>query len=439
MKKILFSVVICLFAFNIQAQDFDTAKMDSLFDRIEEQQKAMGSFSLFRDGEEIYQRSIGFADVEKDIYASGETVYRIGSISKTFTSAMVLKLVEEGKLELNTKLQEFYPEIPKAQEITMEHLLKQQSGLFNFTNDAAYAGWMEFPKTKDEMLEIFKEKGTVFEPGERFEYSNTNYVLLSYILEDITGKEFKELFQEMIVKPLELEDTYYGGRIDSGNKEAYSYNRSKEWELSTETDPSIPLGAGGIVSNPTDLNKFFTALFNGRIITQTSLEQMKETTSGYGMGLIEFPFYEKRAYGHTGGIDSFIAMAGYFPEEDISMSYCINATEIPGNDIAVGMLSILFNREYEIPHFEPEYEVAQEDLESYTGVYGSESFPLKLTIFEKDGALYAQATGQPAFPLQASGEHQFKFDTANVTMEFLPEADKMIFTQGGTSFELAKE
>lgn len=177
MKKLLVFGFFIFFGTSLTAQNFNRAKMDSLFSLIEENQEGMGSVSIFKDGEEEYQNSIGFAAIENKIEANQNTKYRIGSISKTFTAVLIMQLMEEGKLGLDTKLAEFYPEIPNASEIIIQQLLKHQSGLYNFTNDPAYLEYMESPKTKTELLEIFKEDDTVFEPGAKSEYSNTNYLL----------------------------------------------------------------------------------------------------------------------------------------------------------------------------------------------------------------------------------------------------------------------
>lgn len=438
MKNILFYCFAAL-SLGVSAQDFDEARMDSYFNLLEKNQKAMGSFSLFQDGKEVYSRSIGFADVENEIRADKSTKYRIGSISKTFTAALVMQLVEEGKLGLGEKLSAYYPTVANAGEISIKQLLKHQSGLFNFTNGEDYPNWMESPKSKQELLEIIKTGGTVFEPGEKTEYSNSNYVLLTFIIEDIEGAAFQEVLQERIIKPLNLQDTYFGGDIIPSEKEALSFMKSSTWRLASETDMSVPLGAGALVSTPTDLNKFFMALFRGEVVTQASLDQMKEIENGLGIGLFRFPFHEKTAYGHTGGIDGFSAMSGYFPEEDFGISYTLNGYDISGNDISIAMLSIYFEKDYEFPEFTPVVEVAAVDLEPLTGIYGSESFPLKISVSREDTILMAQASGQSSFPLQAYAKNKFRYEMAKLTMEFLPEEDKMIFTQGGMTWELLRE
>jgi D-alanyl-D-alanine carboxypeptidase len=438
MKKI-FTVLALTCSLYAVAQDFDRQKMDSLFKLVEKHNKGMGSFAIHKQGEPVYRNTIGYSDISKGTKANAHTKYRIGSISKTFTAAMILQLVEEEKLSLDTRLSKFYPEIPNAESISIEDLLRHQSGLFNFTSEDAYLDYMEEPKSKEELLAIFKAQEPVFEPGEKNDYSNTNYVLLSFILEDVDGKSYAQILKNRITQPLNLENTYYGRKIDSGNAEAYSYQKKKDWQPATETHLSIPLGAGGIVSTPSDLNTFFTALFEGKVLKPEAFEKMKSLKNGFGMGLFSYPFNDKKLYGHTGGIDGFNSMSTYYPQEGLAVTYIFNGTDLSPNDILIGALSIYWGLDYTLPSFEPGIEVSREKLEEYVGTYGSESFPLEVKIFIEDETLMGQATGQPSFPLEAYAEDKFQFTRAALKLEFNPEAGKLTLFQGGGAYELTRK
>ncbi len=434
--------VILLFIFlsaGLCAQDFDRVKMDSLFTLIEANQKGMGSISIFSKGEEVYQRSIGYADVEMGLAANASTKYRIGSISKPFTSVIIMQLIDEGKLALDSKLYSFYPQVNNAREITIEQMLRHESGIFNFTSSRKYTSYMKQPKTRAELLKIIVDGGTVFKPGEKMEYSNSNYVLLSMIIEQVEMKDFSKVLMSRIIKPLKLKNTYFGGKIKSSNNEAFSYDGGRKWKLSTETDMSIPLGAGALVSTPTDLNIFFFALFNGKLVSQESLDKMTDFSDNVGLGLFLLPFYEKWAVGHQGGIDGFQSTAGYFREDSVSVAYTTNGVVMPRNDIMIGALSIFFGLEYSLPEFTASVKVDVEDLDIYLGVYGAPDFPLKLTISKNESGLIGQATGQSAFPLEAYEKDKFRFEQAALTMQFIPGESKMILSQGGQEFELTRD
>ena len=439
-KQMRLSILLLLFScsINLFAQAFNKAKLDSFFTILEKEQQAMGTLSISEGENETYARSFGMASLNPKVANSPETKYRIGSISKTFTAVIILQMVTEGKLTLKTAVSKFFPKLPNASSITVHHLLSHSSGLHNFTDDDKYLEYMTTPKTREEKLNIIKKGGTDFKPGKKHEYSNTNYVLLSLIAEDIAKKDFSEIIDTRIVKPLTLTNTYYGKPVNIEENEAHSYGWSGNWIKSSETDMSIPMGAGAIVSNPTDLNKFYYALFNDEMLTKEMLSKMKNMNSGYGYGLFQFPFHDKLSYGHTGGIDAFQSMAAYFPDEELSISLTLNGAVFPMNDIMIGALSIYFGSDYELPSFE-KYEVSATDLRKYEGIYSTEGFPFDITITEKDGSLTAQATGQPSFTLEAFQEHKFRFRLAGIEMHFIPDAGKMIFKQGGNTTELAKK
>jgi len=438
--KTKITLLFSLIAFAAIAQNFNTQRMDSLFTLIENHDKGMGSVSIFHDGEEVYQRTIGYASVEDNIPATAETKYRAGSVSKIYTATIIMHLIEDKQLSLDDMLADFYPDIKNAEKITIEHLLQHRSGIFNFTSANNYQEWLDQEVTHEQLLDTIRAKGTVFAPGEKMEYSNSNYVLLTYIAEKVTGKNFSQMLAEHILEPCNLTNTEFGKKIEPEKNEAYSYARLSKWSRDTETDMTVPSGAGAIVSTPTGINRFLTCLFNGKLLTKETVDQMTTMKDKYGYGMFRVPFHEKQAFGHTGGIDGFRASAFYFPEEKVAVTYLGNGVDMPVNDILIGVLSIYFGNEgYQLPEFSEPMEVSEETLKKYTGTYSSVGFPLKLTISVKDNTLIGQGTGQPSFPLEPFEEHKFKYDAAGLKIEFIPEKDKMNLMQMGQTFELTKE
>nr|NIT58952.1 beta-lactamase family protein [Fodinibius sp.]NIV13753.1 serine hydrolase [Fodinibius sp.]NIY27535.1 serine hydrolase [Fodinibius sp.] len=160
-----------------ESESFDKQKLDTFLEKLAEEDKMMGSLTIDSAGTAAYHKSVGFRDVQNKVPANANTKYRIGSITKTYTATMIMQLVEEDKLSLSTSLADFYPQIPQAENITIEHLLRHQSGLYNFTNASDYPDWMTEPRSKAELLQIFYEDEPQFDPGAQTSYSNTNYVL----------------------------------------------------------------------------------------------------------------------------------------------------------------------------------------------------------------------------------------------------------------------
>ncbi len=434
MKNLI--LLLLIFCQVIFSQSFDKTKLDKYFNSLDDNNKFMGSVAVSKNGEIIYLKSIGYADINNNIKANNETKYRIGSISKSFTAVLVLKAVENKKLELNQKIDKWFPAIKDSDKITVKQLLNHRSGIHNFTNDSSYLTWNTESKSEKEMVEIIKRGGNDFVPDSKTEYSNSNYVLLTYILEKTFMKSYSELLQEYIINPINLKNTYVFGKINTINNESKSYKFIGSWKEESETDYTIPLGAGAITSTTSDLTKFADALFSEELLTAESLEIMTALQEGYGYGLFQIPFYNSVGFGHTGGIDGFSSVYSHFPEDNISYALTSNGTNINNNDISIAVLSAIYDKPYEIPEFTS---YIPEELDKYLGVYSSNQIPLKITITKDVNTLIAQGTGQPAFPLEATNKDVFKFDQVGAKFEFDPTKNTMILFQGGMQIEFTKE
>jgi CubicO group peptidase (beta-lactamase class C family) len=439
MRKILIiSLLSALFLSNSMGQEFNRGKLDSLFTALETHNKFMGSISVSRNGELLYSRAIGYADADQKIKSTTETKYRIGSITKMFTATLILKAVEENKLSLNQTIESFFPDLENANKITITTLLNHRSGIHNFTANSDYLSWNTKPKTEKELLDIIINEKSDFEPDTKTQYSNSNYLLLTFILEKIHKKPYEVLLNTHIIKPLKLKHTRLGGPINAKNNECYSYKYNGEWVKEAETDMSIPRGAGAIVSTPTDLTRFIESLFAGKIITETSLKQMTTLQNNIGLGIFQFPFDDKKCMGHGGGIDGFSSMLVYIPEDKVSVALTTNGLNYNSNNIVIAALKSVYGKPFEIPSL-TSLKLNADDLIPLLGTYVSAQLPLKITITNNGSTLIAQATGQSAFPLEATAINHFKSDMANLTMEFDPLTKSMILKQGGGVFKFVKE
>jgi D-alanyl-D-alanine carboxypeptidase len=413
-------LAISLFATSAFAQktpDF-SIRMDSLLQVLDKNNKAWASVTIRKNDKIVYTNATGWIDKSALVpfRSTPETRYRIGSISKMFTTVMILQLVEEYKLSLDTPLSKFFKKIPNAKLITIADLLNHHSGLYNFTNDSSYIKWMTEPRTRTQMRELFESQKPAFAPGEKGEYSNTNFVLLGYIIEDVTGKSYEENLAERITSRIHLKNTKYGRKIENLDAQSFEFIDGK-WVIQPETDMSIPGGAGALISTTPDLTAFINALFNGQLMNESSLKSMTTIKDGYGLGIFKIPFYERSAFGHNGGIDGFSSSLAYFPEDKVAIAFCSNGMNYPMNDILIGLLSCYFDKPYKIPDFKT-VALAADKLSAYEGEYTSEQLPLVITVKQDGGKLTAQATGQPSFPLDAISETEFRFDQAGVVMIF---------------------
>ena len=431
-------ILFVLFSGTSFAQEQKFLALDSLFQILDENNRFMGSLSISENGKVAYSKTIGKAELASGKSSDNRTKYRIGSISKMFTACLIFQAIEENKLNLKENINRFFPKIANSKEITIGNLLNHRSGIHNYTNDTSYFNYYTASKSQKEMLEIIQAGGSDFKPNSKAEYSNSNYILLSFILEKIYKKSYEELLELKIIQPLGLKNTYFGKKLELAKNECASYRFSGKWELEKETHSSVSLGAGGIVSTTEDLLFFITNLFDGKIIQTSSLEQMMKLEDGFGMGIFSVPFYDKKGFGHNGGIDGFSSFLYTFPEEKISIALTSNGSRFNNNDISIAALSACFDLPVQLPSFS-KLELRSEDLDKYLGSYANSEIPIKISITKDSLSLIGQATGQPSFTLETIGKDSFEFSAAGVEIQFIPEKNLLILKQGGGEFTFTRE
>ena len=433
--KILFTALLTLTLFAAgHAQTLDKAKLDQFFDRLAEKNKAMGSLIIAKDGNVLYTRAIGYSQIngteKKPLSAASR--FRIGSITKMFTAAMILQLVEEGKLKLSDTLDKFFPQIPNAQRITIAQILAHRSGIPNSRPTSKTNA-----VTKDELLTIVSKGTPDFEPDTKHSYSNSGYFLLGLILEKLTGKPYDQALEERINSKIGLKDTYIAtGRIDVNKGEALTYiNTGSDWKQSFETHPSIGFQ---LISTPGDMAKFIQSLFDLKLISQDSLNQMKTMRDDEGLGMVTFTFAGKTFYGNIGGGDNYGSWLAYQPEEKLVVAYTTNAKVHPVKDIVSGVIDIYYGRPFEIPAFET-IAVSPEVLDKYIGVYSSPDAPKKWAITRDGGTLFVQPGSESAAALEATAQDKFQLFGGRVVFEFDAAKNQMILKRGGRAMVFTKE
>ena len=438
LKTILVTLsALALFAAG-HAQTLDKAKLDKFFDRLAEKNKAMGSLLISKDGNVMYTRSIGYSDVSgsKNKPITEATRHRIGSVTKMFTTAMLMQLVEEGKLKLTDNLDKFFPQIPNANKITIAQVLAHKSGIHDVTNDQEF----RTPNrrltgiTKDEMLGFIVKTKPDFEPGAKYAYSNTAFYVMGLLVEKLTGKSYEEALKERITDKLGLKDTYNGGAIDANNNESYSYRNVMNWEKQPETHPSLLFGSGALVSTPADMAKFIEGLFNLKLVSQESLNQITQNK----LGIDSFTYNGKVFYGHTGGIDGFGAWIMYLPEQKLTISYATNGKVYPVKDIMDGVAKISMDKPFKVPSFET-VEVPTELLDKYVGIYSNPDVPAQFTITRDGNTLYAQPTNQNAAALEPIAQNKFQVQSVGIEVHFDADKKQMTIIRNGRERVFTKE
>lgn len=388
------------------------------------------SIGVKRGGDLLLARGYGKADLENQVQATAETVYRIGSITKQFTGASVMQLVERGRIGLDDPLTKYLPDYQtQGHEITIRHLLTHTSGIKSYTGLEVWRPKMPLDLSDEELLALFKDEPFDFAPGERFLYNNSGYYLLGMIIERASGKSYREYLRTELFGPLGLTGSMYCDARPIIPNRAQGY-QAEAGRLVNAPYLSMnqPGAAGALCSTVLDLLAWNVALRSGRVVSKASYEQMttngvlndgSQTRYGFGLGVGTFEGHPRVAHG--GGINGFNTMLAHFPDADLDIVVLSNTSGTHPDRvtdlIAKWALGI------EVPAI-LDLQLAQAELRPYVGVY--ELRPgLRLTVSLQDGQLFLEATGQPAFRLRAQGDHMF--------VPTFDDAVRVVFAVAGTA------
>ena len=419
--------------------DLNISKLDSIFDAKEIDNKFMGTLSIFKNNKEIYSRSTGYSDIKNNIKSNSNTKYRIAS--KTFTSVLIMQLIEEGKLTLDTKLSTFKPQVKLAEQITIEQLLSHRSGIYNYTDLKDYRSWMETPMSDEELIDKINKKGRRFKPNKKIEYSNTNYFLLSLIIEIIEEESFNKVLDNKIIKPFKLSQTYCCENIKNDETAKSYYIEGDLLKEASDTDLRISSGAGGLISTSKDVNKFFNLLSNHKIISEESLDKMTNnlTNGDYGFGLMKVEFFDKTGFGHDGRIDGFISNAFIFPNDNLSITYLSNGFRWDIRTLYVEIMGYNFKTDYVDNNKYSTLKLTKEDLSHFEGVYTKRKKTLKIT--EKNSVLILNIHEIPSvnFALTPITKNRFKNEIMGIEIEFYKNEKYILVFHKGDEIKLKKK
>ena len=415
----------------VMARDINIAAIDSFINHIEQHNQGIGSVSVAHNGTVLYTRHYGQQSV-----APAPTHYQIGSITKTFTATLIHRLCYEGKLSLETTLDQFFPNISTADSITIRQLLNHTSGLADFTiKQDTLIQWLTQPASQQEILDEIDRQDVLFAPGSNTRYSNTAYYLLGRIAEQLYNAPFATLLQREITTPLSLGDTHSCQSEQYQAATPYRLNTANKWQQVEDFYFPNVTAVGDMVSTTTDLITFINALFNGTLVDSTCLTQMIPAEgSVFGAGLMLMPFYEHIFYGHAGDTYGTHTAVMHNPSDSISIAIAINGCAIARNDMLIGIASAIYDIDYEYPDFSQhqQYTATDQELAQYAGLFNSSliDLPMDITYNPTDGNLSLQLRGQPAIWLEAKSPGVFINSPTGVAIKF-KDKDRFTFKQFG--------
>jgi CubicO group peptidase (beta-lactamase class C family) len=367
--------------------------------------------AVVKDGRLMMARGFGYADLENDVPATAETVYRLGSITKQFTAMAILQLVEAGKLSLDDELTKFLPDYPtQDHKVTVRHLLNHTSGIKSYTNVPGFRARMRQDFSHDQLLDVFKKEPFEFAPGEKWNYNNSGYYLLGLIIEKASGQSYADYLQEHIFRPLAMSATRYGDTRPLIRHRAMGYRLEKEQLVNDDPlSMTAPFAAGALVSSVLDLVKWHLALEAGQFISPASYEAMYRPTKladgktqayGFGWAVGEMAGHAKLSHG--GGINGFSTMIARYPQDRLAVVVLTNTAGANPGRIEARIARLMLGIEEKPPADLP---TDAEKLKPYAGKYAVDSLKVEITV--EDGKLYATPAGQPRDRLMYQGGHRF--------------------------------
>ncbi len=324
-------------------KDF-TSIVDIVGKREVEERGGIGiTIGVAHGDETVYLKGFGKADLENDVPASENGVYRIGSITKMFTAAAILLLLEEGKLTLDDPLQKHLPEYPDmAKGVTLRHLLNHTSGIFSFTDIKNRWSDIRLDLKHEEILEKFQDVPLAFKPGEKFKYSNSGYYLLGMVIEKVSGRKYHEFLEEQIFQKIDLKATSYDRHLKIIPHRVRGYAKWGDQIVNAQfVSMKQPFAAGAIASTAGDLIQWQRALVAGSLLKPETYQLMitpaklaKGKSAPYALGCFVGKLDETAVIRHGGAIPGFVSELAYFPGENLTVVVLTNATRNSPRSIA---------------------------------------------------------------------------------------------------------
>ena len=426
--RICAPLALLLSAAHLSAQDAE--RMEQVVSASANDGTFMGAALVAVGDRILLNKAYGSANLEWDVANTTSTKFRIGSVTKQFTAAAILLLQERGQLDIDHPIKTYLKNMPASYDaITVRHLLHHTSGIPHVTAFDEFANWKYLPTKRDDLIAKFTDRELEFTPGSKWNYSNSGYLLLTAIVEDVSGMGFQEFARKELFAPLGMDDTAIDVTSDIVRYRASGYSPSASGVVNADyVDMGIPQGAGALYSTTHDLLKWNRGLFGGKILKPETVAMMSAPAvaafpgSFYAMGLIDTQDKDGRLISHGGGIEGFNSFLAYDPDREISVVVLTNLNGGAANQLGLSLVTLARGGTIELASERVAISTDGVDLAQYEGDYAvNPQFVLK--FFVEDGQLMTQATGQSAFPVFAKGPDEFFLKVVDARLRFNRDAD----------------
>jgi CubicO group peptidase (beta-lactamase class C family) len=368
-----------------------------------------GSVLVAKGDEILLEKGYGKADIENDIQNTPDTKFRIGSLTKSFTAMAIMQLVEKGKLSLDDKLTKFIPDYPNGDKITIHNLLTHTSGIFDHTELPDYDTQRRVEACSvEKTISTFKDKPLQFEPGSKFEYSNSNYILLGFIIEKVSDQAYGQYIEESIFKPLAMNNSGFEYPDRSYKNFALGYV-IENCEITRAKSRVMSNGhaSGALYSTVHDMYLWDRALYTTKLISRDGLDKMFEPFKGdYGYGWVIDRLNDRKVIRHGSDSDGYQTNISRFPQDDVCIIILSNLQNFLVTKISEDIAAIIFGKPYQLPQKEMSTEQVFRYYPDYVGTYQLKAdLPVEITM--EEDKLFCQAKGQAKFQLHPESPNTF--------------------------------
>lgn len=424
-KKTLFLAFALSFTITSYCQGNHSQKLDTLFKFYQKQNLFNGSVLVSQKGKILLEKGYGLKNAQSQTINDANSIFQIYSVTKTFTSTVILKLVELKKLSLTDKLSKFYPDFPKGDSITIEHLLTHASGIYDGDNMPV--------QNETSLVTFLKTKPLDFLPGTQWNYSNSGYRLLGYIIEKVVGISYEKAVKKYIFNPLQMTHSGFDFKylLNKDKTTGYEIFSEKMKKPAIVYEPPGPFAAGGIYSTIKDLYKYYKGLSTYKLLSKQTLDKAYTPfKNNYGYGWIILPVFDKLTIGHSGAAAGFRSNFIQIPTDDVCIVLLSN-TENELDKITSNVEKVLYNKPFKIPVV---INISKEQLKLYRGTYEINN-SLVIYVYVENSKLIVQPSKQPKNILYPEKQNLFYVEELNSYIHFEKnhsnEIDTLIFNQEG--------
>lgn len=416
-------------------------KIDAYFKVHQDNNHFMGSVLVDWGGQALFSQGYGMANLEHDVPNLPSTKFRLGSVTKQFTATAILKLQEQNLLDISKSLSTYLPDYPNGEAITIHQLLNHTSGIPNYTSFEDLRSKKRNTIKLDELIAYFCDRPLDFTPGERFNYSNSGYAVLTKIIETASDLSYADYLDKYIFEPLEMFNSGYDYAylILPSRASGYSFN-GEEYQNVDFFDTSLASGAGALYSTIEDLSKWSRSLYTDAVLSQASKDAMftpsieEQEGEYYGYGWKIDTKNGRDRVSHNGGIEGFVAHFAQYPREQISIIVLSNLQTSPILKIEQDLAAIIFGEPYEFPIMRQVIEIDPAIYENYVGQYKfapSKSLPpaaskLVFTVTTNSQRIFTQLTGEDPIEIFPESSTKFFLKVVDAQLTFVASDEGLV-------------